>query len=367
MDHKVPFQISSLELKNFRCFSSFELAIEKPLLLLEAPNGKGKTSLLEALYYSCYLRSFRTHTPKELIQFGRTEFFVHLHVNNSLHAQNLSHDIQIGFAHNKRLVKVDNTVVSSYKDLMNHYRVMSLTEDDIALVKESPQVRRTFMDQVMLLLDPDYAQILRFYRQVVDQRNALLEQRRGHNDTYNLLTEQLWTKSVEIQHRRVELLKTIQEEINVIIENYFDSLFTISYQYGYKIAPQATITAFHDSNPRLYDQEGRFGRSLFGAHLDDMVIFFHDHHSKNFASRGQQKLIVLLTKIAVMRMLASRNEPAIFLLDDFMTDFDPMRAQVLLTLLHDLNSQLIFTTPTEGGVLHDLLLGLDAQTAKLTY
>jgi recF protein len=367
MDHKVLFHISSIELKNFRCFSSFKLAIEKPILLLEASNGKGKTSILEALYYACYLRSFRTHTPKEMVQFGHKDFFIHLQVQNNLHTQGLTHEIQIGFTHNKRLVKVDKQTIASYKDLMSHYRVVSLTEDDIALVKESPQIRRTFMDHALLLMDADYAQELRTYRQVVDQRNALLEQRRGRNEMYEILTEQLWTKSCQIQKKRIELLKSIQHEINIIIAHYFENAFTISYQYGYKYAPHETIIQFHEANPRLYEQEGRFARSLFGAHLDDMVIFFHDHHSKHFASRGQQKLIVLLTKVAVMRRMALNNEPAVFLLDDFITDFDPDRAQILLKVLHQLNSQLIFTSPLEGGVLHDSLKELGAQIVKLTY
>ena len=64
MDKPTSLCLSQVKLKHFRCFESFQLDIEAPTLLLEGANGVGKTSFLEALYYSCYLRSFRTHIPR---------------------------------------------------------------------------------------------------------------------------------------------------------------------------------------------------------------------------------------------------------------------------------------------------------------
>src|SRR5437868_6298202 len=93
-------------------------------------------------------------------------------------------------------------------------------------------------------------------------------------------------------------------------------------------------------------EETRVGHSLFGAHLDDFLIHFQDKKSKNYSSRGQQKLIVLLVKIAQIQQLLHSKGPVILLLDDFMTDFDEQRCRLLLDLLFDLKIQLIFTVPT---------------------
>ena len=78
----------------------------------------------------------------------------------------------------------------------------------------------------------------------------------------------------------------------------------------------------------LYHDEQRFGRSLFGAHLDDFMIQFKDVKSKNFASRGQQKLIVLIAQNCPGEALNASKGAVIFLLDDFMTDFDHAKAQI---------------------------------------
>src|SRR5690606_9539424 len=115
-----------------------ELDLSASLILLEGGNGAGKTSLIEALHYGCYLRSFRTHMPRELSQFGAQDFFIKLDISSSHEGQLLDHEIQVGFSAGKRLVKIDKKPIASYKELMDFYRVVSVTEDDLELIKGSP-------------------------------------------------------------------------------------------------------------------------------------------------------------------------------------------------------------------------------------
>ena len=142
--------LERVHIKNFRCFSDIDLAFTSPIVLIQGLNGSGKTSLLEALYYVCYLRSFRTHLPKEMLQFEHSNFFIKVIFRD----QNFTHEIQAGFSNAKRLVKIDNKAISSYKELMNYYRVIGLTEDDMFLIKGGPQERRVFIDQLLLLIRP---------------------------------------------------------------------------------------------------------------------------------------------------------------------------------------------------------------------
>jgi recombinational DNA repair ATPase RecF len=68
--------ITSLKLKNFRCFCNIEFNFEKKIILIEGDNGSGKTTLLESLYYACYLKSFRTNSNGELVNFENKVFFL---------------------------------------------------------------------------------------------------------------------------------------------------------------------------------------------------------------------------------------------------------------------------------------------------
>ncbi|CAN5147093.1 DNA replication/repair protein RecF [soil metagenome] len=355
-------RITHVQLKNFRCFTSFELELDHPIILLEGLNGTGKTSLLEALHYICYLRSFRTHSPQELVQFGSDTFFIKARVNAD---QNESYDLQVGFGNKKRLVKINEKAVSTYKELLDYYRIITLNEDDLLLIKEGPDLRRLFIDQAIILSSPEHAAASRRLRDVLDNRNALLK-RGGSQESYQLWTEQLWQLSAHISSVRVQALEVLEREIKELIARYFNSSFEIQFTYQPKKNYQASFQEFMDSNPDLYHNEMRFCRSLFGSHLDDFSIRFKEVSSRNFASRGQQKLIILLLKAAQVKSLQALKGQCVLLLDDFMTDFDHDKVRHLITLLTDLGIQLIFTVPTLQGVLHEELLARGARLAKVT-
>lgn len=357
-------QLSHIHLKHFRCFDQFDLNLEGPLILLEGANGVGKTSILEALHYACYLRSFRTHTTKELISFGKEGFFIKV----AMHGESqITHTIGVGFSHNKRLVKVDQQTVSSYKDLMAHYKVLSVTEDDLLIVQGGPQERRTLLDQFLLLTDQRDGQHMRGYRQLVDQRNALLYAPISNKDTYAILTKQLWDRAKEVQLLRQKLLVVLQKEVNHLRKSYLPQLPEITFSYQPKLSLGDSIEQFDLEHLDLYSQEKRYKRTLFGSHLDDVLISFHGQPSRLFSSRGQQKLIVLFIKMAQLQILLKQGHPGIFLLDDFMTDFDHERSSVLLEALAGLGTQLIFTSPATGGFLADRIVSLGGQVPNLTY
>ena len=358
----IPY-ITQIHVKNFRCFTQYSCTVDNPILIIEGINGVGKTSLLEALYYTCYLRSFRTHSPKELIRFGQHEFFIKTEITEP--ETLISHAIQVGFSHNKRVVKVDKKSISSFKELMYFYKVISLTEDDLDLIKGAPQIRRSFMDQVLLLTNPDFAEQLRTHRQIVDQRNALLQHHAINKETYHILSEQLWESTQKIQSERQHTMGTIQEQLGPLLcELGIEGKLIFTYRSPRTL--QDSFAEFVDYYADLLEQERRFKRSLFGAHLDDLSILFNGKRSKEFASRGQQKLIVLLIKMAQARQMVMAGGPLILLLDDFMTDFDHIRSGQLVDLLLQLNSQIIFTTPLEGGELSQQLALHGAQKVTLT-
>ena len=97
---------------------------------------------------------------------------------------------------------------------------------------------------------------------------------------------------------------------------------------------------WYHEHPSLYHDELLAGRSLFGAHLDDFVIRFQDTHSKLYASRGQQKLLVMLIKMAQVQEITRGEGRLLLLLDDFLTDFDKKRAERCLQTLVGLKGNL---------------------------
>ena len=344
--------LQKLHLKNFRCFSSETIDFDGPLVLIEGINGSGKTSLLEALHYTCYLRSFRTHLPRDLIKFGTTGFFIQTTFSDST--------ISIGCTGTKKHIKINQKPISSYKELRDAFKIVTVTEDDVAIVKESPEKRRTFIDHALLLEKPELITLFKEYKVHLKQRNALLQKHTVNQEELIIWTKKIWILSKQIQNERRTFLQTLEATAHKFIEQEWKEPCTLNFAYQPKyMQEQQTweqFEAFWQQGIMFKEQQLR--RSMFGAHLDDFALTFNGKPAKLYSSRGQQKLIVLMLKMAQIQQLQAgqgSDTQLTFLLDDFMTDFDPLIAQKLIALCLGLKVQLIFTSPLNDSLEKKLL------------
>jgi DNA replication and repair protein RecF len=359
--------VEQLTLKNFRCFKHYTLDFLAPISCIIGDNGSGKSSILEALHYACYLRSFRTHMPRELVSFDHENFFIKAVLQETINAVPFVHELTLGFSKRKRIVKIDQQAVMSYKEILKLYRVVTLTQDDLSLIKGSPEGRRLFLDQALSLEFPEFYNHCKRYRHILENRNALLNQGGGTLDSYNLWTQQLWQETLIIQGYRKQFLKRLESLINAMLVSTFSEGLSVIFAYqAKKTYEDQTFDAFMALNNDLYHNEIFLKRSLFGAHLDDFFIDFCQKNSRAFASRGQQKLIIMLIKIAQMQEIAAKYGKVLFLLDDFMTDFDSHKGEQLLSLMLPLPCQLIFTSPSKSSYFDLLMGGYGAQEVMLT-
>lgn len=349
-------QLRSIDLKNFRCFAHQTLQFESDLVLIEGDNGSGKTSLLEAMHYGCYLRSFRTYNPRHMIAHGQESFFIKMYVTEGSDLLSSEHEVQVGFAGKRRSVKLNQRPISSYKELMDSYRVITVTEDDLGLITGGPEMRRNYLDAAIILGNPLFAKTLSELKRITEHRASLIYQKNAHEELYRLWTEQLWEKSRLVQQERTALLDKVLREARVLMESMFQGLYRLDMAYMPKMNLEApSFQDWYKEHSTLHTDELMAGRSLFGAHLDDFVIKFQDSQSKLYASRGQQKLLVMLIKMAQVQEMNRTRGSVVLLLDDFLTDFDKKRAECCLQTLVGLKGQLILTTPLAVGCLADMI------------
>src|SRR5439155_1259890 len=60
-------------------------------------------------------------------------------------------------------------------DLPGHFRVVLFWPDDLGLVKAGPELRRRFLNQMLVQVERGYARSLAGLRRVLEQRNSLLK------------------------------------------------------------------------------------------------------------------------------------------------------------------------------------------------
>ncbi|MBD3231176.1 DNA replication and repair protein RecF [Candidatus Dependentiae bacterium] len=336
--------VNYIRLKNFRCFDDYKLDLKKRFVFIQGNNGSGKTSLLEAIYYSCYVKSFRTRFNTELINFDKKHFFVQVEFDES----DTGHKIQAGFSQKDgKLIKLNDKPIKSYKEIASIYKVINVAENDLSIVNQGPSERRTFLNQSLFLLNSDYVFKLRKYKQILDQRNAFLLTKMSLNNELLAWTNQLWELSLEMQEERKKFLRNIEIIVNKLLYNYFDDL-EINFFYNSKnidVHNFEEFWKFYKDN--IYAKEAKWRRSLFGLHLDDFSISFKQKKARIFASRGQQKLILLLLKIAQILALKNKSDNLCLLIDDFFTDFDKQKIRKFFSIFNDLKCQIFITSPME--------------------
>src|SRR5207244_1635168 len=72
-------------------------------------------------------------------------------------------------------------------DLPGHFRVTLFWPDDLGLVKAGPDLRRRFLNQMLVQVEPGYARALGRLRRVLEQRNTLLKRIAAGEDSADLL------------------------------------------------------------------------------------------------------------------------------------------------------------------------------------
>lgn len=347
-----------VRLYNFRCFQERVFTLSAPVVLITGVNGSGKTSLLEALHYGCYLRSFRTHILRDLMYEQAEVLALKMELT---HAGGETYQIHIGLSDKKRVIKINQQEIPSYQALLDTYRAITLTEDDMDIISGGPEVRRLFLDHLVLLHNPSFGLMLRTFRTVLAQRNALLAHPTVDHQQFLLWTSRLWEITQHIQQERRTVLAALLAHVQGLIDEWS---FSLSVQGEYKPKWQEG-KEMPSANSALFGQERKWKRSLFGAHLDDIQFTFNQKLARSFASRGQKKLMVFLLKAAQAAYLSQQGKPVILLLDDFMTDFDEATARKLFSGLRTLFSQIIITAPHQEGILAILPSGVSLQHIAL--
>ena len=350
--------INQLTLTNFRCFKEKKVTFDGRIVVVEGANGSGKSSLLEALHYCCYLRSFRTHLNRELVHLDHDHFFAH--VDFEQEQLGTKDTIHVGYSEGEgKVVKCNQKTVQSYKELIDAYRIVTLSADDVALIQGAPEHRRNFLNYALMLHQPDLLALFKRYRTILDHRNSLLAlpPTRGNDEELAIWSAKLWHEAAVIRQERIAYLTSLEAQINQLLATYFHdeaAALSVSLTYNARNITAAakdfeTFWPAYSVKHCQFEREVR--RSMFGAHLDDFGITFQDKRARVYASRGQQKLLVLLIKIAQLQQLSQRGESGVLLLDDFMTDFDHRRVEQGIEALKSLRFQMFLSCPIDARVV----------------
>lgn len=356
--------IKSLELKSFRNFKDENFFPCDSVNVIYGDNAQGKTNLLEALWLFTGSKSFRSSKDMELIPIGSEERGF-ANISLKFFGKKREQTAEIKIKDGKKQVFLNDIEKPSVSKLAGEVLGVCFFPGDLALIKESPNGRRKFIDSVLSQLFPKYSSYLADYGKILMQRNALIKDIKYNPSIMEMLEiydEQLTIYGANIIFKRNEILKELMELASEIYKGISDEKEELSFRYV------SSIEGFREDLPleeikRLYmaqllkDRQKDIvsGCTESGAHRDDIDFFINGLSAKSFGSQGQQRSTVLSLKLALSPLIERKTgEVPIILLDDVMSELDKKRKEYILN--HIKNNQ-IFITCCDKNDLQGLKYG----------
>lgn len=349
--------LKTVWLKDFRSYEQLEVQLHPGFTAILGPNGVGKTNLLEAIYLLGTLKSFRGAPTESLVRRGQSQAIVR--------AAGIRDDrdvlVELEVAKGRTRAQVNRQKLKRNRDLLGALRVTVFAPDDLALVKEGPGIRRDYVDDLIVALDPPAEGVRSDLDRILKQRNALLRQAGGRLDEAGEATLDVWDTKLAAagEHLTIRRENTLLDLMPLVTTAYRD-LSGDHLEVVAQYTRSWTDDAMADSIAAARVHDVRRGVSTIGPHRDDISITLDGFASRTEASQGEQRTLALALRLAAHRLTTEAlGEPPLLLLDDVLSELDHDRARALLNTLPPGQTIITSASGLPEGTVPDQILNHD--------
>ena len=343
-------ELKRLQLKNHRNYAHLDLEPGPGVNIFIGPNGQGKTNLLEAVAMLALSSSPRARKELELVgpvgPAAKIDGLVEAHGRRL----EISIALQVEGDRARRTIEVDG-VRRRGVDLPGSFRATLFWPDDLGLVKGGPDLRRRFLNQMLVQVEPGYARALAGLRRVLEQRNSLLKRIAAGDEAADVLD--VWDD--ELVKYGTEIAKARARAVDELRPQAARSHAEIAGGEQLEIAYFGPPDDFALAVQKSLGDDLRRGVTTVGPHHDDLAISLTGREARSFASQGQQRTAVVSLKLAEAELVARRTgERPVLLLDDVLSELDAERRGALLARVAG-EGQVIITSAEAGPFPPDLM------------
>ena len=343
-------RLRSLRLRNHRNYSQLDLAPGPGVNVFIGANGQGKTNLLEAIAMLALSSSPRVRRESELVGPVAAASRIEGEIETGAIRREITIELNVEGERTRRTIEVDGARRRAF-DLPGHFRVTLFWPDDLGLVKAGPELRRRFLNQMLVQVEPGYARALAGLRRVLEQRNSLLKRiagGEGGDDMLDAWDTELVNVGREIVDARAKAVRELEPEA---ARCHAQIAAGERLEIRYVGPPENLAEAVHNSRA----EDLRRGSTSVGPHRDDLLVMLAGEDARSFASQGQQRTAVVSLKLAEARLIEARaGERPVLLLDDVLSELDGDRRAALLGEVAE-GGQVVITSVEAGPFPPDLM------------
>ncbi len=322
--------LSSLTLKNYRSYASLTAKFADGINILQGRNAAGKTNILEAVGFLSYGKSFRTQKDAECIRDGGDAAYIKGGISTRQGAMQIEALIA---AAEKKSLKVNGQPVRKMGELFGNFIAVVFCPEDLKTLKESPSLRRRFVDMEISKLHPAYFYELQDYGKALAQKNALLKSRIQEAQLKKLVTiynEQLAQHGEKIIKGRQEFLGRLHD-VGRDIHKDLSGGEALELKYRSSVTGPDIRQALFDKMDKSLSSEIEQGFCLYGPHREDFSVSLGGAEIRSFSSQGQLRTAMLSLKLATFDIArVDFGESPVLLLDDVFSELDEARQAALL-------------------------------------
>lgn len=330
----------AVQIEDLRCLRNVDLRLDPKFTLIIGPNGSGKTSLLEGIFFLGRGRSFRTRQLDRVVRCGADSLTVVGHLSSE------QRPIVVGVRATRESIeaRIGGQAVESLSALATVFPVQVVDPNLHKLVEEGPASRRRTMDWGVFHVERGFASDWPRYQRSLKQRNAAL--RAGQAAA----AVRAWDQELALYGAAISAARS----------RYVGTLAPILQRVAYPLlALEVTATlsrgwpneldlsaALSDAWPR----DAKLRTTTVGPHRADLVLRLDGVTARDRVSRGQQKLLAAALIIAQLELLkAAQSRTGTLLLDDPAAELDGNKLEALMEQVIALGAQLIVTATASSA------------------
>lgn len=329
--------IKRLQMLNYRNYNVLDINLGPNVNVFMGDNAQGKTNILEGIYYCAFARSHRTSKDRELIKWNADNALLSVTVGR----ERLDKRIDISILKDgKKAIQINKIKIKKIGELFGNFNVVMFSPEDLKIIKDSPSIRRKFIDMELCQLQPKYYYNLVQYNKVLNERNSLLRTRNINKDILDVYDMQLVEFGYNIIVERLEYIKKLNKYSAQIHSDITSGKEQIEFKYISTIKDLENIKEnFYSILEKNRARDIERGITSVGPHRDDFMVLINDIDTKSYGSQGQQRTAVLTIKFSSLKIIKElTGEHPVLLLDDVLSELDFSRKRYILSTIGDIQT-----------------------------